>query len=152
MTVEQLQKEVSQLKDQVKYLITKVRQTESRTDLNRFRYVPTENKFNYTPDPTTRFMTRDEILTLLIQLNIPEEELTKITNYKRRLEEELETLGYTYKLNDTLIRNWLDKNNHLLQPMDVEMEQTKINILALVEKRKKDYEEGKNKSSTIDLE
>jgi hypothetical protein len=152
MTVEQLQKDVSQLKDQVSYLITKVRQTEARTDLNRFSYNP-YNRFNYTPDATTKFMTRDEILTLLIQFNVRGKELSEITNYKRRLEEELEGLGYEGRPNNTLIRNWLERNNHLLQPMNEEMEKTKINILALVEKRKNDYEESKNKSpSKIDLD
>jgi hypothetical protein len=98
-------------------------------------------------------MTRDEILTLLIQFNVTEKELSEITNYKRRLEEELENLGYVGRLNNTLIRNWLEKNKLLLQPMNEEMEKTKINILALVEKRKNDYEESKNKSpSTIDLD
>jgi hypothetical protein len=98
-------------------------------------------------------MTRDEILTPLLQFNVSEKELSEITNYKRRPEEELESLGYEGRLNNTLVRNWLERNNHLLQPMSEEMEKTKINILALVEKRKNDYEESKNKSpSKIDLD
>ena len=113
---------------------------------NLLKPVPESKKFYYSSfdKERTRYLNRDEILTLLIQLGMTEGELSPITNYKQALVDKLTEMEYHGCLNFIVLNEWFAKNKPLA-PLTDEQILVKERILKVIEERKKSWDESHNR-------
>jgi hypothetical protein len=125
------------LSDDIKILTDEIRNLKADIVTNFLRQPNTNNStFKQTVTDRTKYLNRDEILTLLLGLGVTEKDLILTTNYKQMLLDRLKRFDYHGCVNFIVLNEWF-KENKPLKPMTDEMLKIKERTLILVEERRK---------------
>jgi hypothetical protein len=89
--------------------------------------------------PNNRFLKREEIIEFLVRLGIPENSLTKTTNYLQLLKTTLNSMNYT----GNLLLNNIQQFFKNIPEMNDEQKLIKNKILELAKQRQEDYNNRK---------